>query len=527
MNIVSWEFLLFACGVVLLYFALPKKCQWPVVLLSNIVFYAYAGVHYLGYMLIISFATYVGAICLEKATAEGKRLVSLADTPEQKKEIKENTIARKKLIATLAIILSMGIWGILKYTNFFIDNINAVLGLFVTETEINHVSWILPLGISFYTFHAVGYLVDIYRSKYSAERNFAKYFTFISYFPHIVQGPFSRYEELGKSITEEHKFSYDRLCEGCARMLWGFFKKMVVADKIGIAATSIFADSSRYSGLYMIFAMCAYGIQLYADFSGYMDIMCGFSHILGIRLAENFKRPYFSRSVDEFWRRWHITLGAWFRDYVFYPVSMGKTGQKMGKWARKKFGPKMGKLLPGYFALIFVWTATGLWHGANWTYLVWGYLNLLVIVLSMQLADFYEKIKNKLHINSEHILWKSFAVVRTFVLVCFLRFFSTAPDIQTALAMLVNTFGELHLEVLKNPTTLFVGVEYIDIYFCLIGTCFVVLVDFLEEAGRWDKLKFKCPIIIKNVCYVVMIMLILMSVGNVSELMGGFMYANF
>ena len=417
--------------------------------------------------------------------------------------------------------------GYIEVHQFFIDNINVSLNLFTTKTKINHVSWILPLGISFYTFHAVGYLVDIYRNKYSAERNFAKYFTFISYFPHIVQGPFSRYEELGKSIKEEHKFSYDRLCEGCVRMLWGFFKKMVVADKIGIAATFIFADSSRYSGLYMMFAMCAYGIQLYADFSGYMDIMCGFSHILGIPLAENFKRPYFSRSVDEFWRRWHITLGAWFRDYVFYPVSMGKTGQKMGKWARKKFGPKLGKLLPGYFALIFVWTATGLWHGSNWTYLVWGYLNLFVIVLSMQLEDFYKKTKNRLHIDSEHILWKLFGVIRTFVLICFLRLFSAAPDIYTACTMLVNTFGEMHLEVLSGLMNLFVGMEYVDIYFSLIGTVFIFFVDLFEEVGIWEKLKCKCPIIIKNICIVGMIMLILMSVGNVSELMGGFMYANF
>ncbi|MBQ7360446.1 MAG: MBOAT family protein [Lachnospiraceae bacterium] len=527
MNIVSWEFLLFSTVLIGTYFVIPRKFQWVVIFFSNLVFYFFAGIPYIGYMLIISVATFLGALQLKKAALRGKEQASLVNTPEEKKVIKEKVTQKKKLITGLAIVLSMGIWAVLKYTNFFIDNLNLPLKWFSDSIQIERVSWVLPLGISFYTFHAVGYLVDVYRNKYTAERNYFKFFAFISYFPHIVQGPFSRYDELGKSIGEEHKFSYERLCEGCARILWGYFKKMVVADKIGIAATSIFADSSQYSGIYMMFAMCAYGIQLYADFSGYMDIVCGLSHILGIKLAENFKRPYFAKSVDEFWRRWHITLGTWFRDYVFYPVSMGKTGQKMGKWARKKWGAKMGKLLPGYFALIFVWTATGLWHGANWTYLIWGYLNLFVIVLSMQLTDFYDKVKEKLHINSEQLWWKIVAIVRTFILVCFFRFFSAAPDIQTAMSMLTNTFGDMHFEVLKNPMYLFVGVEYVDIYFSLIGTIFIFAVDLFEEAGVWNKVKEKCPVLIKNVCYVTLIMFIMMCAGSVSELMGGFMYASF
>ena len=267
MNIVSWEFLLFSCAVVILYFIVPKKFQGIVLLLSNILFYSFAGILYLGYMLVISLATFLGALFLEKVAASGKTQISNADTAEEKKTIKEKIISKKKQITAMAIVLSMGIWVVLKYTNFFIENINIVLDFLKVNASVSQLSFILPLGISFYTFHAVGYLVDVYRNKYPAERNYAKYVTFISYFPHIVQGPFSRYDELGKSINEEHPFSYDRLCTGCARMLWGFFKKIVVADKIGIAATTIFADSEQYSGVYMMFAMFAYGIQLYADFS--------------------------------------------------------------------------------------------------------------------------------------------------------------------------------------------------------------------------------------------------------------------
>lgn len=527
MNIISLEFIIFAVIFALVFFIVPKKWQWAVVLLGNITFYAFAGIGYIIYMIIISLITFLAAIKIEDIVNASKEKLSNAESIDDKKAIKAIVNHKKRTICTWALIVAMGIWVVLKYTNFFLDNVNLLIEHLKPGAMIGNVSWALPLGISFYTFHAAGYLVDVYRSKYPAERNYFKYLTFISYFPHIIQGPFSRFDELGVSIKEEHKFSYDRMCEGVSRMLIGFFKKIVIADKIGVAVNAIFGNYETYSGVYMMFAMFAYGIQLYADFAGYMDIVCGFSKILGINLAENFKRPYFAKTVDEFWRRWHITLGTWFKDYVFYPVSMGKTGQKMGKWARKKWGAKMGKLLPGYFALIFVWTATGLWHGANWTYLVWGYLNLIVITMTMQLTDFYEKLKAKLHIKSEALYWQIFCIVRTFILVCFFRFFSAAPDITTAVKMLKYTGINIQWNVLTSPTKLFVGVEYIDIFFIVIGTLIITLIDILDEVGVWEKIKLKCPMIIRNLGFTIIIMLIIMSLGSKSDLMGGFMYASF
>lgn len=527
MNIISLKFLIFVLSFIVVYFAVPKKWQWIVVLFGNVIFYAFAGIEYIAYMLLVSLATFYGALLIEKETLKGKERLSLAQSVDEKKVIKAEVLKKKKLVSTFAIVLSMGIWAVLKYSNFFIDNFNLVVNHINSDLAVNNLSWVLPLGMSFYTFHATGYLVDVYRSKYAAEKNFFKYLTFISYFPHIIQGPFSRFDELGKSISEEHGFSYERLCRGASRMLMGFFKKIVVADKIGVAVNSIFAGYETYSGFYMMFAMCAYGIQLYADFAGYMDIVCGLSEILGIKLAENFERPYFAKTVDEFWRRWHITLGTWFRDYVFYPVSMGKTGQKMGKWARKKWGPKMGKLVPGYFALIFVWTATGLWHGANWTYLVWGYLNLLVIALTMQLSDFYEKVKAFLHIKSESLYWKIFCIVRTFILVCFFRFFSAAPDISTAMQMLKYTGINMHTEVFRSPTLLFVGMEYLDIIIAVLGILIIAVVDILGEIGKWENIETNCPMILRNIGYTVIIMMLIFSFGSTSDLMGGFMYASF
>lgn len=527
MSIVSAEFLLFTVALTLFYFIVPKRFQWLIVLIGNLVFYAYAGIKYFLYVLLISGITYLMALKLEAVSEEGTKLVSVTDTPEAKKAIKAEILKKKKYFCGIAIVIAMGIWVVLKYGNFFIDNYNALAGEIRVACTVNHISWVLPLGMSFYTFDAVGYLVDIYRGKYKSEKNYAKYLAFVSYFPHIIQGPFSRFDHLGKSICEEHSFSYDRMSAGCARILWGLFKKIVVADQIGIAVNAIFEGYEIYTGIYMMFAMCAYGIQLYADFSGYMDIMCGISCILGIELAENFRCPYFAKTVDEFWRKWHITLGTWFKDYVFYPVSMGKIGQKLGKSARKKWGPKMGKLVPGYFALIFVWTATGLWHGANWTYLVWGYLNLVVIVSTMQLTDFYEKLKKILHIDSDSILWSVFCIVRTFLLVCFFRFFSAAPDISTAMAMLRATGQSMHFEVIKNPTMLFVNVGYYETWFVVVGTLIVIFVDLLEEINVWEKIKTHCPMLIRNMVYALMVFAVAMSMYNGTNILGGFMYANF
>ena len=524
MSIVSFEFLIFAICVLFVYFIIPKKWQWVVILVANIVFYGFSGIKYLTYMVITSLVTFVLALKLEKETAVGSELVKNAGTPDEKKAIKAETLSRKKLLCGTAVIIAAGMWVVLKYTNFFISTVNSFIG---QEHALSLVSFVMPLGMSFYTFHAIGYVVDIYRSKYKAERNYLKYFTFVSYFPHIIQGPFSRFEELGKTLFAENRFSYDRMSQGLSRVLWGVFKKVIIADKLGTSVVEIFANYKSYTGVHIIFAILAYGIQLYADFSGYVDIVEGFSHILGVEMAENFKQPYFARTVDEFWRRWHITLGKWFKDYVFYPVSMGKIGQKLGKWARKKWGARMGKLFPGYFALIFVWTATGLWHGANWTFLVWGYLNFVIILSTMHLSEFYEKVKAKLHIKSESILWQIFCIIRTFALVCFFRFFSVAKDVRTACSMLKHAVVSFHKQQLLDPMSLFVNMVDKDIWVVLVGFIALTVVDLLCETGKWEKVKEKTPFVFRYMAYALMIVIIVMFAGGDNDLTGGFMYEVF
>ena len=471
MSIISLQFLFFVAGVLLFYFTIPRKWQWIVLFIANVLFYVSFGIKYIGYILFTSVLTYWAALKLDVVSAEGKKAVTAA-AQEQKKSVRENILKLKNRICDTAIILAVGIWVIVKYGNFIIDNINSVLNILHVSWSAEHLPFIIPLGMSFYTFHAVGYLLDVYRAKYPAERSFAKYFTFISFFPHLLQGPFSRFDEVGKNLFEEHSFSYDRLCDGCARIVWGFFKKVVIADQIGVSVTAIFQNYTNYTGTHIFVGVIFYGIQLYADFSGYMDIMCGISHILGISFPENFQQPYFARTIDDFWRRWHITLGRWFRDYVFFPVSMGKFAQqKIGRRVRAKWGPKMGKLVPGYYALVFVWTATGLWHGARWTYLFWGWLNLLLIMSTMQLHDWYTDIKAKLHINDKGKPWILFCIIRTFLLVCFFRIFSTANTLDKAFAMLKYAITHFKVSLLFS-SQLFVDMKRESIAVVLIGILF-------------------------------------------------------
>lgn len=528
MSFVSFQFLMFAILLLIIYFIVPKKWQWVILLIANFIFYAANGLRLCIYIIFTIITTYFAAICVENSNFKMKSEIKKEEiTAEKKKMIKQRGIREKRILCAVALVSNFGIWIILKYSNFLIESINYVFKGGIFQWEIPTLSLVLPIGISFYTFQAMGYLIDIYRGKYQAEKNIFKFALFLSFFPHIIQGPFSRFNELGETLFQIHNFSYTRLCEGTRRILWGVFKKLIVADKIGLVVNEIFSNNMNYSGIYIFIVAIFYGIQIYADFSGYMDIACGISHIMGIKLAENFKQPYFAKSIEEFWRRWHITLGRWFRDYLFYPISMGKFAQKLGRITRKKFGAYVGKLIPSYFALIFVWTSTGLWHGANWTYLIWGFLNLFVIILSMQLGSTYSKIKNKLHITPNSKMWNFISIVRTFIIVCLFRFFSRAENVAVAVSMYKSMFSNNNFALVFHPGNLFPGMSFKDIAVFGIGTVCIIVVDVLNEKEQWEKIKSSCPVLIRNMVYTAIIFTIILFAGGSTDLVGGFLYAQF
>lgn len=328
------KFLVFFVAVFLGYYIVPKKMQWLVLLVASIYFYLCASIKYVIFVLMATIITYLGALILDKLeTKQSTYLKENKETlsKEGKKLYKAKIEKKKKIVITLTILGTLSMLLVMKYTGFVLENISAIVNRFGLDFTGPAWNFILPLGISFYTFMSIGYAIDVYRGEYPAEENFLRYFLFVSYFPHILQGPMDKYNDLSKDLFEGKKFDYNQAVQGVYRIVVGLIKKMLVADKLAPIVGMVTTNLDQYFGMNILIAIIFYAIQLYADFSGYMDIAIGCSKILGIRIAENFDAPYFSKSIAEYWRRWHISLGAWFRDYVYYPILRGNLARKNSK----------------------------------------------------------------------------------------------------------------------------------------------------------------------------------------------------
>lgn len=520
MSIVSYSFVLFLTIFLIIYFIVPKKTQWIVLLAGNLYFYSCAGIHYLVYLLGFSFITWYSALKIEKINSERNEILSKNRDKEEQEKIKKQYNKKMKILLGTAFVFTLGIWGFLKYGGFIAGNLSLLFNFPAIQ---NKMSFIVPLGMSFYTFDAAGYLIDIFHGKYSADRSYFHYLTFISYFPHIIQGPFERYNVLGKTLYENHSFSFERFSQGVGRILWGYLKKLIIADKLAIPVTEIFTNYESYSGIQIFVVMILYAIQLYADFSGYIDIVSGVSHILGIEMAQNFRQPYFSVSIEEFWRRWHISLGQWFRDYVFFPIFRSERAAKI----RKTFSPKISRHIISFIAMFWVWTGSGLWHGANWTFLIWGWLNMAVMFFS-QIADpMYCALRNVFHISLTDKVWKLFRVIRTFFIVCFL-FFVTRADSLTNVVRILQQIG-------KSPEPgrmirffdFFPNLEPRFVIVTLIAFLFVLCTDILSEIGKWNAVKEHTPFFVRDFVYVFLIISLILFAGTGENIAKNFIYANF
>jgi D-alanyl-lipoteichoic acid acyltransferase DltB (MBOAT superfamily) len=348
---------------------------------------------------------------------------------------------REKTILALALIANFGILVFLKYSNFLAGGINQILGHAADGGPLPMLKLFLPLGISFYTFQAAGYLIDVSRGAVKAERNFLKFALFISFFPQIVQGPISSFGQLAGQLTAEHKPEFIRFKLGLELILWGYFKKLVIADRAVIAINTVTADYTQYTGTTILAAGLLYALQLYADFSAGIDISRGIARILGIDMIDNFRRPYFSRSINEYWRRWHISLGAWMKQYIFYPVAMSEA--MMGLSKKIKNGGKntparehLAKTLPAAIASLVVFLVVGLWHGANGKYVAFGLWNGLIVMLSILMKPVFTGMTDAMNINVRGWGWRHFQMIRTFILVLIGYVFDIAPDFGGSLDMM-------------------------------------------------------------------------------------------
>lgn len=398
-----------------LYYLLPPKYQWGVLAVTSGLFYVMGtGALPLG-ILVTALSTYACGRALAKNLAAQKEALAHCADKGEKKEVKSAFEKRRKGMQILHFVLNLGILLCSKYT--------AVLLPFLREGHLLSpagdaffANIVMPLGVSFYTLTAIGYVVDVGREQCEAQENPLKLFLYLAYFPAITQGPFHRYEKMRAEFGTEHVFDYGRLASGVQRFVWGAFKKLVIADRLGIFVGNVF-DGGRpqiTGGIYAA-AVIFYMLQLYADFSGYMDMALGVSETFDIVLPENFKRPYFSTSVAEFWRRWHITLGAWFKDYVMFSFIMSGAGRKLAKAAKKRL-PNLGKQVTALAGTMLVWLFTGLWHGRTLSYLLWGVYYGLIMCLSLVLEAHYAVWKEKLHIR-EGKVWSFVCMVRTWMIV--------------------------------------------------------------------------------------------------------------
>ena len=487
MSIISLSYFLFVFAAVTIYYVIPKTIQWKWLLVVSYVFYLMAGIKYVGYLLFTTISTFLCGRWIGNLDSRYAQEVGASDqakTSQQRKEIKARFTKKKRRVLALAMVVNFGVLGVVKYANFVIDNLNSLLSLFGIG-KLSHFHLILPLGISFYIFQSMGYLMDVYRGKVKPDKSIFRFALFVSYFPQIIQGPIGRYQPLANQLYEQRKFSYEKVKFGAQRMLWGYFKKLVIADRIAVVVNEVFANyiEKGYEGFIIFIAVFLYGIQIYADFSSGIDIVCGVSEMLGIDLAENFRRPFMARSVAEFWQRWHITLGAWMRDYLFYPLALSKPFNKMSRALRRHRGNYVAKVLPTCLASFIVFVLIGIWHGASWKYVAYGLYQAAFVSTATLFEPFYAKCRGFLHVDPKRFDFRIFQTLRTLFIITVGRYFSRAVAFRSALSLFEATLKSYNPWVFFDGTLYNLGLDRKNFQFMILVIAFLFLIDFLQERG--------------------------------------------
>ena len=493
MTYTSLNFLFFVLATALVYFVLPfKKYRWAVLLAASVFFYLTWGYQLAMFIIFTTLSTYLIALWIRRISARSKGILKQNKTQwnrDEKKKYKNKIKVQMRLVMTLALVLNFGILAFLKYYNFFAGSLNSVLGSFGMDFSAPSLKLLLPLGISFYTFQSMGYIIDVYREKTEPQKNPLKLLLFVSFFPQIIQGPISIYDQLAHQLFEGHDFDFTRFKHGCELILWGFFKKLVIADRAAIAINAVTDAYGSFGGTTLTFTILLYALQLYADFSGGIDISRGVAQIFGIDMIDNFKRPYFSRSINEYWRRWHISLGAWLKNYLFYPVAMSNafiTASKKMKGTRfgqTAAGAHIAKVLPTSVASLIVFLVVGVWHGASWKYVAFGAWNGLIIMVSILLEPLFKAALSKLKIKETNVPFMLFQMLRTFLIVLVGYVFDVAPGFRAAMRTFWLFFTDQSLKTgWSQISTLGLGKkQYLVI---LAGALVIFIASVIQERSK-------------------------------------------
>ncbi len=476
MSYTSFAYLLLISCSVLFYYIMPKKCRWFVLLVAGIVFYLFAGPAEWLVMMLSVISSFWGAGRIGWYNEQIQKLKTEESLDKEQKKLKKAQYAKaKKRLLWVGLGIPLLILIVVKYTNFVLGNFQWIIGTY------SPISLVVPLGVSFYTFQIISYVMDVYKGKLVPCKQFFKYMLYVSFFPSVVQGPIPRYAQLGEQLYEGHAFRFENIRDGAILILWGFVKKLVLAERLNVFVATIYDSPGQYEGIIFVIATVIFSIQIYADFSGCMDIATGTARLFGIHLQPNFLRPYFSKTLPEFWRRWHATLGSWFRDYVFFPFSISKISLSVNQKARNAFGEGAGRIVAASLPILVVWSLTGIWHGPRWNYVIWGLFHGVLIICSTIFTPKLHKLNERLHINTQHIGFQIFQMLRTFTLCCVGRVFFRAEDIETAFIIIKRTFMSAGLEYVNLQQIFTYGINRKNALIVAVFMAIWFFISLLEE----------------------------------------------
>ena len=448
----SIDFLIFLPIVLVIYYIIPMKYKHIWLLISSYYFYMCWNAKYVLLIFVSTVITYLSGILIDKV---------------EKTWPDVNDIGKyKKLILALSFVSNLGILFYFKYINFTLDIVTRVLSKMNISMNVPVFDVILPVGISFYTFQALSYSVDVYRGEVAPEHDFFRYALFVSFFPQLVAGPIERSKNLLTQLREPRKFDFGYAFDGILLMLWGFFLKIVLADRIAIFVDTVYGDCEHYQGIYLIVATVLFAVQIYCDFSGYSSIAMGTAKLLGIELMDNFNAPYLSTSVADFWRRWHISLTSWFKDYLYIPLGGSKKGS-----------------LRKYFNKMIVFMLSGLWHGAQLTFVVWGAINGLYQVIGEILMPIRKKVSDIIGINRNSEGFYALSALATFALVDFTWIFFRADSLGRAIYIIKSILNTENIWTLFDGSLYNCGLDEKNFRLMVIAVIILLIADILKRKG--------------------------------------------
>lgn len=467
---------------IFMYSLVPKTWKKYFLLVASCLFYWLISGKLILYLLLSVLSMHYFGLWIDRIRDKMQRQLAEIQK-EEKKIVRKAYISRMRRIVILAVFIHICVLLIVKYTGFFATNLNTFLSIIKSPLVLVVPKTLMPIGISFFTLQALSYIFDVYHGVVKADENIFRLALFLCFFPQIVEGPICRYAQTAEQLWDAKPIRHDNLIMGLQRILYGMIKKIIIADRLNPLVEAVFSYYYYCEGGIIAIGVICYTIQLYMDFSGTMDVVIGTAQIFGFELPENFKQPFFSKTISEFWQRWHITLGTWFKDYLFYPITSSGRMKKLTAFARKKVGNHYGPLSAGSIALFCVWFCNGLWHGSAWNYIFFGMYHFSLILCGNLIAPLVHRINQKLHINPNHFMYRLLQVLRSVILIMIGELFFRAHGLQAGIYMFKKMITNFSFSTWNDELMMKVGIDRLDLFIVGVTLVIVFVVSIMNERG--------------------------------------------